>query len=452
MGLLRSAALALDKSITRAADTFELTRGRIPSGTCIASLWPRLAGDLISQLENEPVIITGTNGKCTTSRFLAEILQHAGYETLHTQEVAASLDEVISTLVQASNIQGGLHAHYGIFGFDSRMLYEAVSICNPRLFVLNNLYLDGLDFEGGTDALMREWRRLFNTLTVEHHLLINADDPILCGGFVRGVPPRVTYFGVEDERLAIESRAARFTRCYRCGTVLSYRLVALAHLGDYRCSTCGWERPMPTIYAINVEIHSNESRFRIITPQGPLDVHLGLTGLYNVYNAVAAATAAVSLGVKTATIRAGLEKAVPMFGRDERVTIHNRQARLMLIKNPTSLNETLRTTFMDSHPSRYLFLVDDEIDAGGDVSWIWDADLEVLATRTSTIYVAGSGADHLVLRLKHAGVEVTEVNIDIDDAFHQTMRHMPDNARLWVMATDTAMFELRQSLKELGVL
>ncbi len=153
MGLLRSAALALDKSITRAADTFELTRGRIPSGTCIASLWPRLAGDLISQLENEPVIITGTNGKCTTSRFLAEILQHAGYETLHTQEVAASLDEVISTLVQASNIQGGLHAHYGIFGFDSRMLYEAVSICNPRLFVLNNLYLDGLDFEGGTDAL-----------------------------------------------------------------------------------------------------------------------------------------------------------------------------------------------------------------------------------------------------------------------------------------------------------
>ena len=90
MGLLRSAALALDKSITRVADTFELTRGRIPSGTCIASLWPRLAGDLISQLENEPVIITGTNGKCTTSRFLAEILQQAGHETLHTQEVAAS--------------------------------------------------------------------------------------------------------------------------------------------------------------------------------------------------------------------------------------------------------------------------------------------------------------------------------------------------------------------------
>jgi UDP-N-acetylmuramyl tripeptide synthase len=452
MGLLRSIALAIDKSISRAANTFELTRGRIPPGACIAALWPHLAHDLIGQIEQDITIITGTNGKCTTSRFLAHILQQAGHETLHTEEVAASMDEVTSILVQASNLQGVIRARYGTFGFDPSMLYEAVNVCNPQLFILNNLYFDGLDFEGGPDALMQEWRRLFNTMTAEQHLLINADDPILCGGFVRGVPPRVTYFGVEDERLAIDSRAARFTRCHRCGTVLSYRLISLAHLGDYTCNTCGWERPMPSIYAVNVEINANESRFRIITPLGPLDVHLGLAGLHNVYNAVAATAAAVTLGIKAATIRTGLEMTVPMFGRDERVTIHNRQARLMLIKNPTSLNENLRTTFMDDQPQRYLFLVDDEIDAGGDVSWIWDADLKMLATEAESVHVAGSGADHLVLRLKHAEVAVTEVNTDIDDAFHQTMRQMPANARLWVMATDAAMFELRQSLKELGVL
>lgn len=450
--LLRLAAMTLDKTLARAAETFELTRGRIPPGTLISALYPRLTADMVGQIRRGTVLIAGASGKTTTSRLLAGILQKAGHAALHTASGASALEDVTTALIQAADIQGKIRADYAVFGVDDESLYEALHLLAPRITVLNNLYWDGIETEGGTDAVIREWRECIHELPHDRFLLINADDPVLCGGFVRGVPPRVVYFGVEDERLRITSRAAGLTRCHRCGIPLSYRLVALSHLGDYRCERCGWERPMPTVYAINVEVTVASSQFRIITPVGPLDVRLKLPGVYNVYNAVAAAAAAVSLGINAATIRAGLEQAVPTLGRSESIIINKRIACLMLIRNPTALNEAIRTSLLDDPPRRYLFLVDDEVDAGGDVSWIWEADLEALAGQTAGVVVSGSGADHLVLRLKHAGVEVTEINTDPDDAFHGAMAGTPHNRRLWVLATDAALFDLRQELMELNVI
>ena len=132
--------------------------------------------------------------------------------------------------------------------------------------------------------------------------------------------------------------------------------------------------------------------------------------------------------------------------------VNARHARLMLIKNPTSLNEAIRTALLMPPPHRLLFLVDDEIDAGGDVSWIWDADLELLSQKADSVVVSGSGAEHLVLRFKHAGVEVTEIDADPDDAFHRAMADMPRNHHLYVLATDAALFELRRELGEAGVI
>lgn len=449
--LLRIAALTLDKALTRAAEMFELTRGRVPPGMLISAFYPRVATDLLSQIRENTILIAGTNGKTTTCQLLAGILRKAGHATLHTPSGSGTIDDVSATLIEAANIHGSLRADYGVFGIDDESLYEALNLMSPRVVVLNNLYRDGVETEGGPEAVTREWRQLINTLPHDRHLLINSDDPVLCGGFVRGVPPRVLYFGVEDERLRTTSREAELTRCYRCGTPLSYRLVAMSHLGDYRCGKCGWERPMPSIYAINVEVTATSSQFRIITPVGPLDVSLNLPGVHNVYNAVAAAAAAVSLGINAAMIRSGLEQAVAEYGRSEPVSINNRLARLMLINNPTALNEAIRTSLMDTPPRRYLFLVDDEVDAGGDAAWIWDTNLEVLAGQTDSVIVSGSGADHLVLRFKHAGVKVTEINPDADDAFHRTMAGMPQHGQLWVLATDAAMFDLRRELVELGV-
>ncbi|MBM3264345.1 MAG: DUF1727 domain-containing protein [candidate division Zixibacteria bacterium] len=450
MRFLRLAALAIDKSLSRTADAFEFTRGRVPPGSLIASVWPRVAIDLARQLKRGSIVFSGVNGKTASGHFLANILRQAGHEPLHTALGTGSLEEFATALVDAANTNGNLRADYGIFGFDEDLLRQAVEACAPKIVALTNLYPDGIFFPGGAEGVTQEWQHVFAAMTPGQTLLVNADDPTLCGGFVRTVPPRIVYFGVEDEKLRIASRLTQYIRCHRCHTPISYRLVSLSHLGDYRCEGCGWERPMPTVYAIHIDAGAEESRFRIITPSGPLDVRLKIPGLPAIYNAVAAAAAAIALGINPAVIRKGLETAPPSPGRGETLTISDRQAHLLLIKNPTSLNESVRTALAASRPGRYLFLTDEAVENGFDLSWVWEAELERLSARTASVYVAGTGALQMAVRLKHAGVEVSGVLADASEAFHHAMRHTPPGERLHVLATDAAMFELRQELAALG--
>ena len=452
MRFLRLAALALDKLIARGADSLEFTRGRVAPGSLTASVWPRLTADLAGQLKRGTILFTGVNGKTTSGHFLSSILRQAGHVPLHTVQGSGTLEEISACLIEATTLVGEISADYGVFGCDEDLLRSAVEACVPTIISLNNLYPDGIVYPGGAEGVAREWQRLFATMSPRQTLLINADDPILCSSFTRSVPPLLVYFGVEDEKLKVDGPLTRVPRCARCQNRITYRLVCLSHLGDYTCETCGWERPMPTVYAVHVDAGPDESRFRIITPVGPIDVRLKIPGLHSIYNAVAAAAAALTLNIAPAVIRRGLELITPMAGRNELLTISNRQAQVSLIKNPTSLNEALRTSLRGRTSGRYLFLVDEVIENGFDLSWIWEANLTVLHGRTTSLYIAGSGAEHLALRIKHAGGEVTGVLPDVQEAFHHAMRNTPQKERLWVMATEAALFELRQDLITLGAI
>ena len=452
MRILRSAALSIDKSVAHAADLFDFARGRIPPGTLTSAAWPSLVRSLVRQFRQGVVGVTGTNGKHTTCRILAAILQQADARTIYPEDIAPSVDEMVSTLVRATDRRGEIHADYGVFGFETGMLGKAIRVCGPRTLVLNNLYDDELS--PGTDSAspVGEWRKWFGTMTAGQNILVNADDPVLCGGFTRGVPPRLTYFGVEDERLQQVEASTPQVPCPRCSAPLTYRITCLAHLGDFACKGCSWERPMPTVYAIDVDLGSEESNFRIITPRGPLDVRLRLTGLHNIYNATAAAAVAITLGLSPVTIRKGLESVTSTGGRDERVLIHEREARLMTIKNRTSLHEALRTSLLDQRRGHYLLLLDEGVHDGHNGPWISDDDLEGMADRSRSVHVAGAGGAHLALMDEQMDAEEMAAAADVSDVFHDIMRRLTPGDRLWVLASEGAMYSVRQELKDMGIL
>src|SRR5256714_8958511 len=187
-----------------------------------------------------------------------------------------------------------------------------------------------------------------------------------------------------------------------------------SHMGHYRCTICGNERPQPDVRVVKAKTDDFD-RLRIgisssvLPTTQPREIVIPLPGIYNVYNALAAATAAQALGIGWEPIVTGIEQFKPIFGRGERIHIEGRTLRLLLAKNPTGCNEVLRTLFSEGTQRHVFFVLNDNIADGRDISWIWDVDFERAIHLTATLVVAGSRALDLALRLKYAGVAENEM-------------------------------------------
>jgi UDP-N-acetylmuramyl tripeptide synthase len=187
------------------------------------------------------------------------------------------------------------------------------------------------------------------------------------------------------------------------------------------------------------------------TPVGHLSLSLALSGLYNAYNALAAAAAGLALGVSLEAIGEGLSGATAAFGRQESFEVDGRRVLVLLGKNPAGLNQVLRTIAAAATEKHLLFLLNDDIADGRDVSWIWDADFELLAAQPSTWVLSGTRAEDLALRLKYAGLESpAAVEPDVEAALARALRETPPGGLLYVVPTYTAMLRVRELLARRG--
>jgi lipid II isoglutaminyl synthase (glutamine-hydrolysing) len=193
------------------------------------------------------------------------------------------------------------------------------------------------------------------------------------------------------------------------------------------------------------------SRFTLRTPHGELLVRFPLPGLYNVYNAVAAAATALELGVPLATIGEALEAFGGAFGRVETIPIDGRQLSILLIKNPAGANEVLRTLTLEDGDLDIWIALNDNIADGRDISWIWDADFEVLAGRVGRVTCSGTRAEEMALRLKYAGIDAgLDVERDLADSLDSALSKA-GSERVYALPTYTALLELRDLLADRGL-
>jgi len=407
-------------------------------GIVAQRLYPGIVGHLAGQLEHGSVMVTGTNGKTTTSGFIAAILRDAGLRVWHNREGSNLMSGVASSLVIRALPNGNLRGKgraISILEIDEAVVSQAVQTIPPRVAVFTNLFRDQLDRYGEVDTVAARWRGAVESLPASTTLVLNADDPTIAylGELFKG---QVIYFGIDDPTVDLARQGKASERhqvidtrtCQRCGSEYTYTLRLYSHMGHYHCSNCGLVRPRPDIRAINIHPEGfDRLRVRVATATVEHDVVVPLPGLYNVYNTLAAIAVAQALQINWDPIVTGVEQFKPAFGRGERVQVEGRNVRLLLAKNPTGFNEVLRTLFSNGTPRNVLFVLNDNVADGRDVSWIWDVDFEWVVQQTTTLVVAGSRTLDLALRLKYAGVEQRDMTIVPPAPLRTVKREVADN-------------------------
>jgi lipid II isoglutaminyl synthase (glutamine-hydrolysing) len=440
--------LTLARALRALSRRLGRTGGTTLPGRVLLRLDPRSIHVLGAKLERGSVLVSATNGKTTTASMLAAVLERSGAEVVHNRAGSNMNWGVATALLDA----GRAPAQIGLFEVDEAWLAPVARELDPSLVLLSNLFRDQLDRYGELDLLADRWAELVAEREGRTTFVLNADDPLVADlGRER---ERVVYFGVEDPEHRLESleHASDSKRCRNCGAEYIYEAVFLGHMGHYRCPSCGRERPSPQVSAEKVTLNGmSGSDVRIATPAGPIELSLPLPGLYNVYNALAATAAALELGASPTQIRDALAAFAAAFGRVERLSIGPREVAILLVKNPAGANEVLRTLLLEDGQLDLWIALNDRIADGRDVSWIWDADFEVLAGRARRIGCSGTRAEEMALRLKYAGVKAPivverELGPSLDAAVADG-----DGHPLYALPTYTALLELRQLLSQRGV-
>ncbi|HWM55042.1 MAG TPA: Mur ligase family protein [Solirubrobacterales bacterium] len=443
-------------ALARALGATSRASGRGGGTTLPGRVLLRLAPDAISRLgaglDRGTTIVSATNGKTTTAAMIAAVLGAAGRAPVHNRAGSNMTWGVATALLEQ-------RGHEGLFEVDEAWLPRVTEQLDPSLIVLGNLFRDQLDRYGEIEAIADGWAATVAEQAGSARFALNADDPLIAdlGRDADGCPRAgVVYFGLEDPSQALPELQHAFDakHCRRCGHPYAYERAFVGHLGHYACESCGARRPAPEVAATRVELRGMAgSLVELRTPQGPLRLELPLPGLYNVYNALAAVTACLELGVEPVAIAAALGEMRAAFGRVETIEVARKPVSILLIKNPAGANEVLRTLRLEAGGEGIdlWIALNDGIADGRDVSWIWDADFELLEGAVRRVVCAGTRAPEMALRLKYAGwpTEAIEVEPGIERALDRAVAGTPQ--RLFALPTYTALLELRKRLSSRGL-
>lgn len=446
------AKLALARAVGAASRVSGRGGGTTLPGRLLLRMEPAALGRLGARLDRGSTVVSATNGKTTTAGMIATALRAEGRRPVHNRAGSNMTWGVATALLDQRGREG-------LFEVDEAWLPEVAEQLDPRLIVLGNLFRDQLDRYGELEALAEGWADTVEARVGCARFVLNADDPAIADlGRDRDGERRegVVFFGVEDRSQALPELQHAFDakHCRRCGGPYAYERAFVGHLGHYACPSCGARRPQPDVSATEIELHGMKgSSVSVSTPEGPLRLELPVPGLYNVYNALAAVAAALELGVPAERIGTALAEMRAAFGRVETIDVAGTALSILLIKNPAGANEVLRTLRLEGDDAGLdlWIALNDRIADGRDVSWVWDADFELLAGASRRVVCTGTRAPEMAVRLKYAGwpMEAIEVEPDVGRSLELALRGAP--GRLFALPTYTALLELRKLLAKRGL-
>lgn len=415
-------------------------------GLVAEKLDPQILSKLGTDLSEGCIVVTGTNGKTTTTKMLLAILESAGHKVMTNQSGSNLSRGVVSAFIDRVDLSGSSDYDMGLFEVDEASMPAVCDQLRPKKVIVLNLFRDQLDRYGELDKTAGLIGRSIEALSGAD-VYLNADDPLVASLNRYAGSNNLHYYGAEGIKVAKlkNDMASDSDHCPLCGRALKYSQAFFSHLGHYKCPNKHFERPKTQVVL---------SSFKAVEPiGGALVVKAGssraaltlqLPGLYNAYNALAA-LAAVNGQIPLKQAANALQSVSAAFGRVERVVLDGREVYLLLVKNPTGFNQIIQT-FIAGQSGRHLMIaINDNFADGRDVSWLWDVAFEELQGGKHHIVTSGIRATDMALRLKYAEVGA-EIQPDLAKAIKQLVAKTPKSQPAYVLPTYTAMLQLRRSI------
>src|SRR5919197_2255269 len=403
-------------------------------GLVLQRLDPGFVRRRAAPLPRGVVLVSGTNGKTTTTAMIRTILHAEGIPTVSNESGANLFRGVAAALADAPP-----GAQAGVFEVDEGALERVVRTTRPRVLVLTNVFRDQLDRFGEPETVGRLLGRAARAVTPRGRVVANADDPMLWHRVRRWSP---SGFGVlappGPERARPEAEPET---CPRCGAPLEYEARTIGHLGRARCFACALRSPLPAHVAAVVEPPTLSS-LRLDVSGIRIDLRAG--GMHNAYNAAAAVAAAAELGVDPDRSGRALRGYRPRFGRAEEFALAGRTLWLALMKNPAGASPLIEQLAQDDRVGAVIVSVSDDWMDGRDISWIWDANFEAVAGMDVPLVAGGRRAADVAVRLKYAGHEPAAVEAGTREAILAALARAPLGTAVPVLATYTAMIDVRR--------
>lgn len=452
-----SAALLVAKTTAAGIRVAGRGGGTSAPGLVAERVDPGLLHKLTSRLEHGVVMVAGTNGKTTTSRMVADLLEAAGMPPVHNRSGSNLVRGVVSAFAAQASLAGAPGGTVGVIEADEAALPQLLAMVAPRVVLLNNLFRDQLDRYGELDAIANRWRPALERLPSNTTVVVNADDPTLAA-ITSDIRAQVVRFGMNEanHRLDTLSHAADAANCRVCGADLAYHALYVSHLGDWYCPQCGYARPVLDFTGSDIELHGVESLDMCVREgETSTPIHVGVPGLYNAYNLLAAAAVGRAMGVEMPVIVGAMHAFRSAFGRIERVAYRGRTLTLALVKNPVGFNEVLRMLTAETGGLEVptLIAINDLYADGRDVSWLWDVDFELLASGGGTLGATGIRGADMANRLKYAGIpeeRLTRYPDDFESSLDAFVDTIPEGGTGYILPTYTAMLQIRKILAERG--
>ena len=385
-----------------------------------------------------PVIaVTATNGKTTTNNAIAYTLKTAGYKVVSNVEGNNMETGILSMLIKNSSLTGKIKADYICLEVDEGYVPVVFSEIKLDTLVILDFFRDQLDRNGEVESLILKINDFLKTYT--GNLVLNNDDPNVARlGQANPDNKNIYYFSADKYDYATEQikEAGEGKFCPFCKTRLEYEYYQYSHIGKFKCPNCNYGNN--EIYKKATNINLKDRSFIV----DGVPYHMKANSIYVVYNMVAVISVASLYHIDQEIVQEAISKFELNNGRLEELTIHGIPTIINLAKNPTGCNVSLRILNEDNSPKELLFVLNDKVADGHDVSWIWDINFNNL-NNVTRIITSGTRAYDIAIRIKTSGYENSKIEPypDLKEAVQNLYK---TKTKKYVIANYTALQPTRK--------